>query len=63
MLLVVQLDEPPPTASGGYFGGGEINRNKRSPQCGAAPIEIADERRVVAPVVNGSNPFLQPMEP
>ena len=30
------------TASGGNFIGSEVNRNKRSPQWGAAPIEVAD---------------------
>jgi len=34
--------EPPTTASGGSFVGGEINRNERAPQCGVATIEIAD---------------------
>ena len=30
------------TACGGNFIGGEINRNKQSPQCGVAPIEVAE---------------------
>ena len=41
--------EPPTTASGGNFVGGEINRNKRSVQWTAAPIEVAD----ILPVRNG----------
>ncbi len=34
--------EPLRTASGRNFVGGEVNRNKWSPQCGATPIEVAD---------------------
>ena len=30
------------TASGGNLIGSEVNRNKRAPQCGVAPIEVAD---------------------
>ena len=37
-------DEALMTASGGNFIRAEINRNKRSPQWGAAPIEVADDR-------------------
>ena len=33
------------TAGGGNLIGSELNRNKRSPQCGAAPIEIAERRK------------------
>jgi len=35
--------EPLTTASGGSFVRGEINRNKQAPQCGVAPIEVAEE--------------------
>lgn len=35
-------DEPPMTASGRNIIGGEINRNKQYPQCGFAPIEVAE---------------------
>ena len=38
----VGVGEPLSTASGGNLERGEVNRNKRSPQCGAAPIEIAE---------------------
>ena len=31
------------TASGGNVIGGEIIRNKQSPQCGVAPIEDAEK--------------------
>ena len=34
------------TASGGNFIRAEVSRNKQSPQCGAAQIEVADEGRV-----------------
>ena len=34
------------TAGGGNLIGSELNRNKRSPQCGAAPIEIAERRKM-----------------
>ncbi len=34
--------EPPTTASGRSIVGGEVNRNERAPQCGAATIEVAD---------------------
>ena len=34
-------DEDSMTAGGGNFIESEINRNKRSPQCGVAPIEVA----------------------
>ena len=37
-------DEPPMTACGGNFIGGEISRNKQSPLWGVAPIEAADNR-------------------
>ncbi|QTE73231.1 ammonium transporter [Clostridiales bacterium FE2010] len=37
------LGEPSATASGGYFAEGEVNRNKQAPQCGAAPIEVAEK--------------------
>ena len=30
------------TASGGNFIDPEVKRNKRSPQCGVAPIELAE---------------------
>ena len=36
------MGEPLTTAGGGSFVRGEVNRNKRSPQCGVAPIEVAD---------------------
>ena len=38
----VEVGEAPTTASGGNFVGAEVNRNKRAPQCGVAPIEVAD---------------------
>ena len=38
----VEVGEAPTTASGGHFVGAEVNRNKRAPQCGVAPIEVAD---------------------
>ena len=31
------------TACGGNFIGSEVNRNKRSPRRGIAPIEVAEE--------------------
>ena len=34
------------TAGGGNFDRPNLNRNKRSPRCGAAPIEVADARPV-----------------
>ena len=30
------------TAGGGNLIGSEVNRNKRAPQCGVAPIEVAE---------------------
>ena len=38
----VEVGEAPTTASGGNIVGAEVNRNKRAPQCGVAPIEVAD---------------------
>jgi len=38
-------DEPPPTASGGNLGEGEVIRNERSPLRGVAKIENADRRK------------------
>lgn len=34
------------TASGGNFIGSEVKRNKQSPQCGVAPIELAEPRKM-----------------
>ena len=34
--------EPLSTAGGGNLERGEVNRNKQSPQCGVAQIEVAD---------------------
>ena len=38
-------DEPPMTACGGNFIGGEIRRNEQCPLCGLATIEPAERRR------------------
>ena len=38
-------ENQPMTASGGNFIGWFLIRNKRSPQCGVAPIETADSAR------------------
>ena len=35
--------EPPRTASGRNFVGGEVNRNERAPQWGVATIEVAEQ--------------------
>ena len=40
--LPEELGLPPATAGGGNLAGGNLTRNKRSPQCGAAPIEGAE---------------------
>ncbi len=40
--LPEELGLPPATASGGNLAGGNLTRNKRSPQCGAASIEGAE---------------------
>ena len=34
-----------PTAGGRNIGRAEVSRNKRTPQCGAAPIEAAEDRK------------------
>ena len=41
-LLLRLQGEPPATAGGGCFAGGEVNRSKRAPQCGVAPTEVAE---------------------
>ena len=42
-VLASGPDEPPMTACGGNFIGGEIRRNEQCPLCGLATIEPADE--------------------
>ncbi len=42
LRLLMRLGEPPRAASGGNSVGGEVNRSKRAPQCGAAPTEVAE---------------------
>ncbi len=44
--VISTKDESLTTRSAGNFVRDEINRNKQSPQCGAAQIEVADEGRV-----------------
>ena len=42
LRMLIRLEgEPPATASGRNFAGGEVNRSKRAPQCGVAPTEVA----------------------
>ena len=43
-VQISDLGEPPATASGGCFAGGEVRRNKRAPLRGVAPIESAEYR-------------------
>ena len=40
-----EVGEAPTSAGGGNYVGAEVNRNKRAPQCGVAPIEVAESRR------------------
>ena len=43
-VQISDLGEPPVTASGGSFAGGEVRRNKRAPRWGVAPIKPAENR-------------------
>ena len=48
LRVVNRTGEPPRAAGGGNPVGGEVIRNKRSPQWGAAPIEDADIKEIDA---------------
>ena len=46
MGVVLRGGEEPTTAGGGNFVGLNLKRNKRAPQWGAVPIEVAEDRKV-----------------
>ena len=54
-------DEPPMTASGGNFIGGEIRRNEQCPLCGLATIEPA-ERAAIPDAKHPGKPRKNPQE-
>ena len=52
LRLLMRLGEPPRAVSGGNSVGGEVNRSKRAPQCGAAPTEVAERNPTMLDLIS-----------
>ena len=59
VFMLAERGKEPMTAGGRNLIGSEVSRNKRSPQCGAAPIEAAGGSHPAPRAIGKAPAFLQ----